>query len=1027
MNSLLLGIAGSGKTQECIRRASEALGAGRRVLYLVPNREEAALVRARLLDLADRRAAFLPDILTPGALVRRVLEAADSGCAPRSGLARRLALTRLLSEGRGKLGRLEDSAATPGFAEVLDRLLSELVEGQLSPEDLRALPGPRPAALAEIFEAYLAEQSASPLYDPAPAMQRAAESLEGRPERIAPMDLLLVDGFSNLSPLQLRLTEALMARAEATTFSLCMEPGDLDGPPRPPFERLHRLASRFAQRQDWHVEALSETPRFSTEFPERLARELFRKLPGEAEGEPSENLELMEAASRRDEAEAIARELRKLLAEGVDAGRLAVLYRDAELGEILAATLERARLPFQSRRKSTLGRGALAGFLIAMLDWQANGGGIDLLQKLRGGYLGLDDELLVRLQAEGRRRGLPAEEDWTEFLSNARLEFPDADWDWLDWCLSLSEGKLEGRAWLDHTLRPLIELVSAKLQEAFVRNEGGGITLLAAELRDLEDILAAARSLATEALPAGERQSAAAWLAAFTAALDSVETRRAWGGEGGGILLGNPFEMRLPELDTVFVAGLSRGSFPPPHREDPLLRESERQQLNRACEEAGRSARLPLRADRQAEERYLFYIAATRASRRLVLSWSVRDLEGRVTPPSFFLDELARIAPLPPSRFVPGKSLDEKFARPVGLRDLLRNVLVARHRGLSGGLVDEAEAFLREQELGGLLDAFAARPAVESLEKHPRLAMRMALEGRFSPTGLETFAHCPYRYLMERVLRLEEDEILEAGPREEGLLYHKVLELFFSRWDGDTSLDDLDERLIALHAEAVDALIEEGETSLRSRRFRLEDSRRLRLLSGYLARDLERLSVTGMIPEKDSLESDLFVDSSKLPGEGGEFRLLGRADRVDRSADGRRLVIDYKRSARSLESPKSDAPMSFQLPVYAWGLPEEERLGAAFAAVNDADKTLRGYYRKMEEGETLEKQLKGKWLDGDQWDAWLEKVAARIRALVDEIARGRFDPNPADGGEGCESCSVRQLCRWEEGESPRKGGEDEPS
>ncbi len=1026
-NSLLLGIAGSGKTHECIRRASEALAANRAVLYLVPNRDEAALVRSRLLEAAARRAAFLPDILTPGALVRRVLEAADPGCSPRGPLSRRLALSRLLAHRRGSLGRLEDSAATAGFPEVLDRLLSELVEGGLGPDDLRSLSGPRPAALADLYQAYLEEQAASALYDPAPAMQSAAELLEKRPELIPALDLLVVDGFSNLSPLQLRLLRALMSRAEASTFSLCMDPADLDGPPRPPFERLHRLAARFAGPEGWQVEALDATPRFAGDFPARLARELFRRLPGEAKGEPPVELRLLEAASRRDEAEAIARELRNLLAEGVDAGRLAVLYRDAELGELIASTLERARLPFLSGRRATLGRSALAGFFAAMLDWQAGGGGVDLLRKLRGGYLGMDDELLVELQSEGRRRGLPAEASWTEFLEEARREHPDADWDWLDWHLSAPKGELDGRAWFDDLLRPLGDLVSAKLDGAFARGEGGGVALLASELRDLEDIMAAAGTLAGEALPPGTRQSAAAWQAAFAAALDSVETRRAWGGEGGGILLGNPFEMRLPELDTVFVAGLSRGSFPPPPREDPLLRESERQQLNRGFEEEGRAARLTLRADRQAEERYLFYIAMTRASRSLVLSWSVRDLEGRVTPPSFFLDELERIAPLPVARFVPGKSLDEKFARPVGLRDLVRNVLVARHRRLSGPLLEEAEAFLREQALGGVLDAFAARPEVESLQKHPRLAMRMALERNFSPTGLETFAHCPYRYLMERTLRLEEDEVLEAGPREEGVLYHKVLELFFRRWDGDPALDELDERLKELYAEAVETLVEDGEAALRSRRFRLEDSRRLRLLAGYLSRDLERLSVTGMRPEADSLETDMLIESAALPGEGGDFRLRGRADRVDRTGDGRRLVIDYKRSGRSLENPQSESPRSFQLPVYAWGLPEKDRLGAAFASVNDADKTLRGYFRKSEEDPALEKQLKGKWLEAGEWDAWLEKVAARIRELVDEIVRGRFDPAPADGGEKCESCSVRQLCRWEEGEKPRKGGEDEPS
>ncbi|MBC8367462.1 PD-(D/E)XK nuclease family protein [bacterium] len=658
-----------------------------------------------------------------------------------------------------------------------------------------------------------------------------------------------------------------------------------------------------------------------------------------------------------------------------------------------------------------------------MLDWHATGGSVDLPQRLRGGYIGAADELLVRLQAEGRLRAIPVEGNWDELFEEIRLANSEDDWDWFDWRKTLPEVALEGDVWLTKIFRPLVDLVSSKLSHSFIEGEGGGLSLLATELRDLEDVLAAAVTLAACSLPKGQSQSPAAWLAALNAALETVEVRRTEGGEGGGILLGNPFEMRLPELDTVFIAGLSRGSFPPPHRDDPLLRESERQILNRRFEEVGRTARLTLRADRQAEERYLFYIAATRASRRLILSWSVRDLEGRVTPPSFFLDELAHIVTLPAPRFVPGKSLDEKFARPVGLRDLLRNLLIARSRRLRSSSLNEAELFLREQGMGEDLDVFSKSISMESLEDHPRLAQLLAKYSSFSPTGLEVYAHCPYRFLIERILRLEDDEEVEPGAREEGLLYHKVLELFFREWDGNPAPEDLPERLGEIYPRAFDALLKE-EAAFHSRAFRIEDPRRLRILNGYLERDLNRLNNTGMRPDPLSLEGLLQLDSSRLPGKGASFILRGRVDRVDKTEDGRRLVIDYKRSSRTLEKVDSELPMSFQLPVYAWSLGKTETLGASFAAVIDPKKPLSGYYRKSAEGDPLEKALTGKWLSSDEWKAWLENVGLRIRILVDEIASGKFDPAPADEGENCERCSVRQLCRWQEGEKPKKGAGD---
>jgi len=1030
MNTLLLGIAGSGKTSECIRRAGEALASGGEVLYLVPNREEAALVRARLADTGGGKAAMLPGIVTFGALVRRALGALRPELAIRGPLPRRLALSRLIAARRGRLGTLEDSAATAGFPEALEGLFSELLDGGITPDALSELPGDRPKVLSELLSDYHREQAASALLDPASAMASAALALETKPDIFPEVELFVIDGFSNLSPQQFRLVQALVPRAEETLFSLCMDPDDLKGPPRPPFERLHRLATRIEALEGWRVQVLDETPRFAAPYPARIARELFRRLPGEASGEIPEELTLLEAASRRDEAEAVAAELRRLLAGGMDAGRVAVLYRDPELGELVARSLSRANLPFQTTRKQALGRRAMAGLLCTMLDWQASGGAADLPLRLRGGYLGAGDELLLRMQAEGRLRDLPDEGRWDELFEEFRLAEPDADWDWLLWRRGLTEGPLDGAAWLAKILRPLCALVSGKLSKAFVRGDGGGLASLAEELRDLEDILSAAGDLAAGALAPGDLQTPAAWLTQFKTALESVELRRSFGGEGGGILLGNPFEMRLPELDHIFVVGLCRGSFPPPPREDPLLRESERQQINRRLEEEGGFGRLSLRADRQAEERYLFYIAATRASRNLTLSWSVRDLEGRVTPPSFFLEELGRIAPLPEPRFVPGRSLDEKLARPVDLRDLLRNTLIARSRGLGGARVDEAETFLREHGRGAELDAYSARKPVLSLEGEPRLAERMAVLRGFSPTGLESYAACPTRFLFERVLGLKDDELGEPGPREEGLLYHKMLELFFRDWDGGLDPVALHDRLAELYPKAIETLIEDKEEpAFRSRRFRVEDLRRLRVLEGFLGRDLARLSATDLRPDGSSLEKCIRVEAADLPGgdEGDDFHLRGVVDRMDVAGDGRRLVIDYKRSARTLEDPEAAAPMSFQLPVYAMSRDEKEMLGAGFSAVTDPKKALQGYYAASVENMELKKALPGKWLKRADWDAWLERVSDRIRRLVAEIGAGHFDPLPADGVETCDKCRVRLLCRWEEGEETVGGGANESS
>ena len=90
------------------------------------------------------------------------------------------------------------------------------------------------------------------------------------------------------------------------------------------------------------------------------------------------------------------------------------------------------------------------------------------------------------------------------------------------------------------------------------------------------------------------------------------------------------FEARQWELPVVFVCGLLERHFPRYHSEDPLLNDAAR-----------RRAGLPTSIDLQAEERFLFDLAMSRATEQTVLSYASFDEKGEKTLPSFFLDGAA--------------------------------------------------------------------------------------------------------------------------------------------------------------------------------------------------------------------------------------------------------------------------------------------------------------------------------------------------------------------------------------------------
>ena len=97
-------------------------------------------------------------------------------------------------------------------------------------------------------------------------------------------------------------------------------------------------------------------------------------------------------------------------------------------------------------------------------------------------------------------------------------------------------------------------------------------------------------------------------------ALDRATLRLARGDEPGRVAVTDLLRARTRRTEVVFLLGLEEGSFPRRQQGSPFLADEER----RSIDEASRRARLT-RPDAVSRERYFFYTACTRPSRRLYL------------------------------------------------------------------------------------------------------------------------------------------------------------------------------------------------------------------------------------------------------------------------------------------------------------------------------------------------------------------------------------------------------------------------
>lgn len=270
----------------------------------------------------------------------------------------------------------------------------------------------------------------------------------------------------------------------------------------------------------------------------------------------------------------------------------------------------------------------------------------------------------------------------------------------------------------------------------------------------------------------------------------------------GGVFVGPVESARGRSFHTVFVPGLAERVFPQKLREDPLLPDRARAALDGRLE-----VNTPHRI---AAERLALLVAVGAARENAVLSYPRIDAEhGRPRVPSFYALEAARAVQgeLPSFEALQRQaesSANVRLAWPAPQRrelaiddteyDLATIDGIFRAKAPVKGRARYLVA--TNAHLARALRARFARWELRALSRHDGLVLpgavaRPALDANqfgtrpFSPTALEQYALCPYRFYLSALVRLQPletpGELEELGPLEKGSMAHEVQFKLLSR------------------------------------------------------------------------------------------------------------------------------------------------------------------------------------------------------------------------------------------------------
>jgi ATP-dependent helicase/nuclease subunit B len=996
----VLGRSGTGKTSYCVRAIADALlePSEQPLLFLVP---EQATYQAEHAILSDRRLGGYHRLhILSFDRLQFLLVGKNTARPAISRIGRQMIVHKILRDNLDKLRIFGSSALLPGFAREMASTITELHQYAKNAEDIEGLlkslesggsdnaGGAVPTIPTEGEKKTTSSGhrlSALKFADIALVFRRYTEALQDKfidPDAqitsackaVAKADFvkgarLWVDGFASFTGGEMVLLIEVLKTVDEAYLALCVDPGDVDlGVPdhgaatraglfeptaRTYRDTLERLSE--AKIKVGKPVILSQTPRFrNCPALAHVEQNVFRL--GASKAKAQGNIRLVAAPSLRLEIQSVARQILGLVKEhGYRYHDIAVVASDlSHYEQYVRAYFEDYGIPFFIDKRKPLNQHPVVELICAALQAVTKGlpyGDVfaylktDLVALARADIDTLENYCLA-FGVEGRDWADPApwrfqgrdDQDFDEdrisrirdeaigpLLALRQALCPDGD---LQKRLTSSEFTRIIFAFLDRL--HVRKTISQWVQEA---HASGDLTT-ADEHRQFFDTFVDIFDALVEIF---ERQEMTAQdyfgllgsafaqmtLAFIPPKLDQV-------------LVGSIERSRHPNLKAIFLLGATQKQFPIPLSNSGVLTDEDRD-----ATEAAEFHIAPSSTQSLTDRQYLAYIAFTRPSQFMCISYPGVDEKGSPIMRSHFIDELQSLFEDLTEEYVADDllklnevqntaELGELLCSRLG-RDVVRSDAVRRSSSCPDGHTTNDDG------LAGLLVAMRSdneyKPLAQRIVSGLSYENRAALErgvaqeffGRYvhgSASRLETFAACPYKYFARYVLDLKPRREFKLAPLDLGVFYHSALDSLQKRLaqEKECLAQIENERLVQLLREQIAELT--GKDSFISQFVRRSAHNAFIIESAGRVLEECALGICRMVQAgsfRPCLSEVGFGRPQDTVGRLGRFELPlpdgrvlsldGQIDRLDvAQINGRKvaLVLDYKRRGSSAEFKWSD-------------------------------------------------------------------------------------------------------------------------
>lgn len=1014
-------------------------GTGNSLLHIVPTNRKVRELTRNLISSGSSKVASSIKIETLGTLTNKLLRNSANfiELSEASGI---IFLKQIIPGLKLKYFSEYEGDIPFGTLEELNNAVNEYKRHGLTPDDLRKIAmeddlsvseRTKAADLAEIYKAVIRKCDEFKSFSEGDIYRHLLsldidEFNKSSKMLFSGIDTILVYGFDEFSNPEIEIVNRLADLNETKLYINF----DYRKNNMYLFGHLEKCSFSLEVKGFKRIEDLSAET--SGTFRETLRSRLFSKFDSGIISHFKDEIRITSTPSKDAEVKYIAGEIKKILLNGADPSEVCVVFNNiSEYSPLVRDVFGFYEIPLNLTDREYLQNSPSVNTLISFLEVRNNDFYYkSVIKALSGGLHSIKADTANLSEIASKLRIVAGENVW---LKRIKDEYDYLKYEQEDWLRNTSEIKLN-KAKRD--IETLIELLNDFTGELTVKEFLKKLDNLCYKLRIHKNILELKGESAERSIT-GLTKFFETIIEVFTLLEEEYGTDRKFGLDfflgqlktisqwsrynikekhGYGVLVTSVNELRGLHFHYLFIGGMNDGVFPMRYKPE-IFR-------------PGSYARGE--AYHFAEEKYRFYQALCAREKSLFLTYP-ELIDNKDAVQSVFIKYFKKLFEVSEPILINNEIFTKEELIQIfgntGNEELLKKSGLDLDKSEIQHAI-EIENFRNDH--GFDLSGYTGGLEKDKLNNDASKYLDDLLEREYSVSQLETYAKCPFKYFIERILHIsspvEPTEELEAP--EIGTIIHSILYSFYTVLrEKNIKLNKCSDDVFEL---CNDIIFDIAEKKLEEFSFisplSFYDKEKLTGINGnktdsilYKFLEHERNDDSGFTPAyfEVSFGTTSKAETDELLSKGepvlfNGIKLKGKIDRIDlRAADGSFRIIDYKTGGKNKKPTKNDVwdGLSFQLPVYL--KIGEELIGSKENKKYEAN-DMAIYALKYSEDDfgihsvNIERKKEGLGLP-----ELLQEIGNMIKNAVEDISSGKFNLTTLTNPEAkiCRYCEFKSVCR----------------